>query len=156
MARDPGTLKAGLLAMTASFPATHGEAAQRWAQAYGGTYAATALALPANVPNVAGATAALTGKLASAFPTDNAAPPMQAAHVEFWTAPPVPFAGAVPGVVTAIGGPPDLAGVFRRNVESEASADAACAALAAELHRFTSTVVVTVATTPTPTVGPIQ
>ena len=154
MALDQAALKASLLDIATNHPGTRGAAAQRWAQAYG-DYAAAGRSTIGGVPNVSGATATLASVLAGAFESNDAAPAMSAGFVAFWFAPPAAFAGAFPGVVTAIGAGPDLAGVFRRNIDSKASSDAACAAIAAELHAFTLTVIITTATTPTPTVGPI-
>ncbi len=136
------------------FPPSYGEAGQRWAKAYG-DYAGAGRGPLAVVPNVSGAVAVLGGSLAAAFASGNAAPLMTSAFVLFWMGPPVTFAGAFPGLVTAVGGGPNLAPVFAQNVANKASAHDACAAIAAVLHAFTSTVIVTVASTPSPTVGPL-
>lgn len=141
--------------MATNFPATHSEAGKRWAQAYG-DYAAAAMSLAGGSPIVQGAVDALGGVLGNLFAGGLAAPAMDAAFVAFWLAPPMAFAGPFPGVVTAVPSVPGLAGVFASNVEGKASADAAMGAIAAALHAFTLTVIVTDATVPTPTVGPIS
>lgn len=154
MALDQGALASALEAVVKSFPPSYDSAGKQWAQAYG-DYAAAGRGPLAVAPNVSGAVAVLGGLLAGAFGSGNAAPLMTTAFVAFWFGPPVTFAGAFPGLVSAVGPGPMLAPVFAQNVASKASAHDACAAIAAVLHAFTITVVVTVASTPSPTIGPL-
>ncbi len=156
------TLSGKLQQIATSFPATYQAAGQAWANAYA-DYAGAAISPIGGAPlGISAAKATMAATLAAGFAAQPApvAPVIGAALLAFWMAPPMTFSGAFPGVVTVVGGAaavgPALAAAFASNIASKAAVGPSCDAIAAAIHTFTLTVVVTHATIPSPTVGPIS
>lgn len=140
------------------------DVARGYAEAYA-DYAADAESLTGNTPTGPGLAAAklvLSAALVPAFsliPPDQAADIIAKAFTAFWLAPPMVFAGTFPGVVTAVPGTavlaPALTAAWKLNLLTLSKKPEATPRIAQVFHAFTSTVIVTDATTPVPTVGPI-
>lgn len=157
MALSVQALTNALIGIATAFPGSYAEAGQRWAAAYGATYAANAQSLAGGSPvGIPGAQAILASSLAGAFASGSAAAAMAAAFIAFWGGPPMAFLGAFPGIVTAVGGTFDLAAAFQANIDSKATVGDACARIAGILDASTRLVIVTDSTTPSPTIGPIS
>ena len=155
MALNPVTLKNELLArVLATPPATSQGCAQGWADAYR-IYAGAAQSCGVpGIPLGAALDAARDLLEASLVPiftggTDPAstASGLAVAFQAFWLAPPIPFAGVTPGVVTAVAGTAALqAGLLASWVPSPdpwPTAGQAATTIATLLNTFTHTVVVT-------------
>lgn len=161
MALSSSGLSSGL--QNIGFPDTHAAAGQAWADKYA-DYAANALSpMGGAVGSLAAAKATLASALGAAFASQNPASVVAAfanGLTAFWLTPPVVFAGAPPGAVTAVGGTaalgPALTSVFASNIAGKLSKQACADAIAAVIHTFTLTVIVTHPVTPTPVVGPIS
>lgn len=138
------------------------EMGKRWATAYR-SYALDARSPLQSPPTITGAAQRLLGiGMAQAFraPSPPAvAAAMAQALTAFWLAPPIAFPNAFPGVVTLVPGavalPQALVSAWAANFASRASNEGATKAVATVLDAFTRTVIVTHATTPVPTIGPI-
>lgn len=160
MALIQSGLSSALLGLTDPFPASYDEAGQRWANAYGSSYASAALSPTGGSPILGGAVGALASALSAAFATSDAVTAMTAALIAFWAGPPVTFLGTWPGVITTPPSGLDLASVFRANIDGKLSAKDSCDAIAAALHAFTLTAICTdttiVSGVPVPVVGPIS
>ncbi len=165
MSLDASTLSDGIVALTGdgNWPATYADAGERWANLYA-DYARAAMSPTGGSPAaVDAAIPALSSALAATFAAmadpGTTASQMADAFTLFWFAPPMAFAGAFPGVVTVVPGTAALAAAlaatWASNIAGGLSARDAADAIAADLHAFTTTVVCTDATVPTPTVGPI-
>ena len=162
MALQQGRLARLLQDLSDESPQGFAEAGRRWSALYA-SYAADARSVLGGAPiGLSVAESLLTRTLAGVFATSSdpvtTAQNMAAALTAFWLLPPVAFSGATPGAVTAVGGTvflaAALASAWGSNLASRAPAPQAAASVAAALHAFTETVIVT-HPTPTPTVGPI-
>lgn len=164
MALRAEVIRDGLLALADHPPKSPQEAARRYAEIYA-RYAADARTVLGNAPvSLAAAEATLRIALIPVFtgfgrPPQVVAQQLAAAYTAFWLLPPVATAGSFPGIVTLVAGTPvlgpALAAIWVANVASMPSARDAAQRLAAAIDIFTKTVIVTEATIPSPTVGPL-
>ncbi len=164
MARDPKKLKDRLLKVADELRRSPVDVASGYADAYA-AYAADARSLIGNAPSgpaIEAARAKLAQMLVPAF---SMVPPTQAADLialaltAFWMVPPMVFSGSFPGVATAAPGaallPKAILLAWSTNMATLSRRPEATARIAQVFHAFTSTVVCTDATVPSPTVGPI-
>ncbi len=147
-------------------PAKAAEMAQKWSRAYA-SYAIKGVTVLGGGPvtlDAAQATLerALTGIFSNPYQlAPQTATLMATAFTTFWLLPPVAtLSGAFPGVVTAVAGTAllqaALISTWLSNFGARASAEQAARGVAAALDAFSRTVIVTIATVPTPTVGPLS
>jgi hypothetical protein len=157
------TLAQGLLDLTRNFPQTPQEAGRRWASVYA-QYASTAkTAVGGSIISLAAQERVLGPLLGAVFATSQLAPQtasnLASAFTSFWLLPPVPFVGSFPGIVTAVAGTAalqaGLLSVWAANFASRAPNEQAMQKIAGVIDVFTRTVIVTTATVPSPTVGPL-
>jgi len=139
--------------------------ARNWAQLYA-TYAADGTTLLGGHPlSLDAAQATLQGALTGVFANPYQLAPqtatqMAAAFTAFWLLPPVATTDVFPGVVTAVAGTAllqtALLSAWFSNFASKASGEQAARGIATALDAFSRTVIVTNATVPSPTVGPLS
>jgi hypothetical protein len=140
--------------------------ARKWSRAYANYAINGQTVLGGNPVSLDAAQATLQGALTGTFSNPYQLAPqtassMAAAFTAFWLLPPVAtLDGAFPGVVTAVAGTAllqaALLSAWFSNFASQARAEQAARGIAAALDAFSRTVVVTIATIPTPTVGPLS
>lgn len=164
---DPDALTHSIVNLMAS-PGEAPDMARKWSRAYA-SYAADASTPLGGSPlssSLEAAQATLEGALTGIFSNPLSLLPqtaalMAAAFTAFWFLPPVAtLDGAFPGVVTAVAGTAllqaALIAAWLSNLASRAGAEQAAVGVAAALDAFSRTVVVTIATVPSPTVGPLS
>ena len=164
MALKSHVIRDALLDLAKNPPRNAVDSARRYAAMYG-RYATDARTVLGNAPaSLTAAEATLAAALIPVFtgfgrPSQLVAQQMAQAFTAFWLLPPVVTAGSFPGLVTAVAGTaalgPAMVAAWAANVASKATNQQAAQRMADALHAFTLTVVVTEATAPTPTVGPI-
>lgn len=157
------TLSQGLTNLVQRPPYTPQEVGERWARIYG-DYASRATSILGGSPvSVVANQKVLSAALAAVFATSKLAPAsasqMASAFTAFWFSPPLVFTGAFPGVVTLAPGGPALQAVllstWASNYASRAPNGVAMTKIAACLDAFTRLIIVTHATVPDPTFGPL-
>src|SRR6185437_16053759 len=163
---DPNALTHSI-ANLMSTPSKAPDMARKWARAYA-SYAAgaiTPLGGSPLTPSLDAAEATLEEALTGIFSNPYQLAPqtaslMAAAFTSFWLLPPVVTTDAPPGLVTAVAGTAllqtALIATWLSNLAGRMSGEQAARGIAAALDAFSRTVLVTIATVPTPISGPLS
>jgi hypothetical protein len=162
---DPDSLTHSIASLM-STPGKAPDMARAWARAYASYAIDGTTVLGGHPVTLDAAQATLQGALTGIFANPYQLAPqtasqMAAAFTAFWLLPPVAtLDGAFPGVVTAVAGTgllqTALVSAWVSNLASRASGEQAARGIAAALDAFSRTVVVTIATVPDPTIGPLS